>query len=93
VCPTEGDHCAVGNTICTCNACLGGPCMQPPPKWSCAGPPTTAGCPTVVPNDGTACAKEGLECVYGNPCLGSGADVFCTKGVWTWNTMIACPAG
>lgn len=93
VCATEGDHCVVGgSTICTCNACLGAPCMAPPPRWSCAGPPATAGCPGIVPNDGTTCATEGVECVYGNPCLGSGADVTCTKGIWTWNTQIACAA-
>ncbi len=91
VCAAEGDHCVTaGSTICTCSACLGGPCMAPPPKWSCNGPPTTKGCPTLVPNDGTSCTQNGVECVYGNPCLGSGADVKCTQGVWTWNTMIAC---
>lgn len=87
-CTTEG-VCEVGNDICVCTACAGGPCM-PSPTWSCAKPPTTAGCPATVPNDGTSCTTEGLNCSYGLICAQSGAMVDCKNGRWTWNMLIAC---
>jgi hypothetical protein len=64
--------------------------MSPPIEWQCAGPPTTAGCPPVVPNDGTPCSDEGVMCTYGLICSMSGALVSCKNGLWLWNTMIAC---
>jgi hypothetical protein len=92
VCAQEGDVCVVGAaTICQCSSCFGGPCMAPPPKWQCSGPPTTPGCPAIVPNDGSACASEGLECTYGNVCSQSGALTRCKGGMWLWDTQIACP--
>lgn len=66
--------------------------MTPPPKWTCAPPPTTPGCPHAVPNDGTACDAAGVECTYGTPCGGDGAIVDCQNGAWHWKTDIACPA-
>ena len=90
-CAQEGDVCVVGAaTICQCSSCFGGPCSPPPPKWQCSGPPTTAGCPPVVPNDGSACTTEGLDCSYGNVCSGSGARTLCTNGLWMWDQNIAC---
>ena len=52
VCTAEGAFCPIGDTLCACSQCLQGPCMAPPTVWQCAGPPTTPGCPAVVPNDG-----------------------------------------
>ncbi len=89
-CPTQGDVCVYGSDLCVCDACAGGPCMAGPSKWLCSAPPTTAGCPAVVPNDGTACGASGVECTYGFPCAQSGTVVDCTAGVWVWNMMIAC---
>jgi hypothetical protein len=43
-----------------------------------------------VPNDGSACASEGLECTYGNVCSQSGALARCKGGMWLWDTQIAC---
>ncbi|MEO5726175.1 MAG: hypothetical protein ABI134_15240 [Byssovorax sp.] len=92
VCGQEGDVCVVGAaTICQCSSCLGGPCMPPPPQWQCSGPPTTPGCPAIVPNDGSACASEGLECTYGNVCSASGALARCKAGMWRWDTQMVCP--
>ena len=93
-CTQEGDVCVVGAaTICQCSSCFGGgACMAPPPKWQCSGPPPTSGCPAVVPNDGSACTSEGLECTYGNVCSLSGALTRCKDGMWLWETQIACPA-
>ena len=91
VCGQEGDVCVVGAaTICQCSACFGGPCMAPPPVWQCSGPPATSGCPMVVPNDGSACTSEGLECTYGNVCSASGALARCMSGLWVWDRNIAC---
>lgn len=92
-CMQEGDVCVVeAATICQCSACFGdGPCMVPPPVWQCSGPPMTSGCPAIVPNDGSACTSEGLECTYGNVCSASGALARCKAGKWLWETQIACP--
>jgi hypothetical protein len=95
VCSNDGTlsaACTYGDVICLCDACAAGPCMAPPTDWQCAGPPTTAGCPSVVPNDGTPCTAEGTQCTYGFVCsqFGAGAEVSCTNGLWLWNTMIAC---
>jgi hypothetical protein len=93
VCDTEAAVCDFPDgTLCLCSSCSAGPCAAPPPKWQCAPPPSTAGCPALVPNDGSACSTEGTECQYGNPCGPSGAVVHCTNGAWKWQTDIACPA-
>ena len=94
VCSTEAQVCDYANgTLCLCSSCSAGPCGAPPPHWQCAPPPTTAGCPALVPNDGSACgAPEGTKCQYGNPCGPSGAIVSCKGGAWTWQTNIPCPA-
>ncbi len=83
-----GDVCTYGDTICSCG-CAGGFCGNPI-FWQCSDPPVTPGCPAVVPNDGTPCAAEGVECNYGDVCSQSGALVQCTGGLWKWDTMIAC---
>src|SRR5262249_23587693 len=63
----EAAVCTHGNDICLCSNCPGGPCMQEA-VWSCSKPPSTTGCPAVVPNDGEACSQVGLECTYGIVC-------------------------
>jgi hypothetical protein len=60
------------------------------PDWSCAGPPSTAGCPPIAPNQGTACSTAGLMCTYGFPCGGSGTTAVCKDGLWSW-MGVACP--
>jgi hypothetical protein len=89
VCPSDGVVCTYADgTICGCTTCVAGPCMPPPPIWSCGPPP--AGCPTIAPNAGTACAEEGQSCTYGNPCGLSGVVAFCTQGSWIWE-IVPCP--
>jgi hypothetical protein len=89
-CSTQGDLCTYGDTLCLCSECPGGPCMAPPPKWTCSGPPTTAGCPPIAPNEGSACSMDGLMCTYGFPCGGSGANAVCSGGSWAWQG-VGCP--
>jgi hypothetical protein len=83
-----GEGCTYGNSFCYCG-CGGGPCGLPF-QWQCADPPTTPGCPAIVPNDGTPCSSQGLQCTYGNVCTSAGALVNCINGLWTWDTAIAC---
>lgn len=94
VCSKESMVCDYPDgTLCLCASCVGGPCSPPPPHWQCALPPTTPGCPAIVPNDGSACsAAEGTKCVYGNVCGPSGASVTCSGGAWKWEKQIPCPA-
>jgi len=81
VCSQEGQMCAYsGGPICVCSSCTGGPCMPPPPVWTCSAP--GMGCPDVMPNSGTACSQAGLECRYGDPSF-SGAALKCEAGEWT----------
>lgn len=84
----DGAVCTYGDDICLCSACSGGPCMMNA-AWSCAKPP--AGCPAVVPNDGSPCSQPGADCTYGFPCGNSGAHVKCAGGLWKWSDEIACP--
>ncbi len=88
VCPGMGDVCTYGDDICYCG-CSGGLCAVPY-LWQCSGSPTVAGCPPVVPNDGTACSVEGADCVYGAVCSSAGAEVSCTDGRWLWNLEVVC---
>lgn len=89
-CPMDGAVCTYGSTLCICSQCPGGPCMAPPAKWECAGPPTGPGCPAVAPNAGTPCGAAGAMCTYGFICGGSGVETQCTSGLWVWNDMVAC---
>jgi hypothetical protein len=76
--------------ICTCSQCppLGGACFPMPAKWYCFAP-TGAGCPTTIPNAGTACSMGGQACNY--PSQACGVTATCTSGAWMW-TMDPCPA-
>ncbi len=76
-------------TLCSCSLCHGGPCHATA-TWGCAPPPSTAGCPPIAPNEGTTCASDGLECVYGDACFGSGARAECAGGSWSWVAPL-CP--
>jgi hypothetical protein len=89
-CSSDGAVCAFGDaTICVCARCFGQLCTLQP-AWLCAPPPPLAGCPAAVPNDGSACSADGVECTYGEECAGSGATARCADGVWRW-LKIACP--
>jgi hypothetical protein len=85
----SGDVCTYGDTICLCAQCVG-LCTTPPIKWQCSPPPTTPGCPSIAPNEGTPCTSNGLACTYGNPCSQSGAATQCMNDVWAW-VPVACP--
>jgi hypothetical protein len=99
VCPTEpapnepctgmGVECVYDPaSVCYCG-CGGGACSLPY-HWQCSGPPTTPGCPPTVPNDGTACSQDKLECTYGAPCTPTNAIVDCTDGYWKWEMGAVC---
>lgn len=89
-CPDPGAVCAFDDgTICSCSLCHGGPCHVTA-SWGCVAPPSTAGCPPIAPNEGTACSPESLECDYGDACSGSGAHARCTGGTWSW-VLPVCP--
>jgi hypothetical protein len=89
VCTNMGDVCTYGDSICFCG-CGGGVLCAAPVEWQCNGPPTTPGCPAIAPNDGTACAEDGVQCTYGESCTPTNAVVACTNGLWLWNTMLVC---
>jgi len=89
--PNATGNCAYsGGVLCRC-PCTGTPentCA--PSQWVCYGPPTTPGCPQVLPNQGTPCSVQGTQCSYGNPCDGYGVGVYCRAGFWD-HSQIACP--
>jgi hypothetical protein len=89
MCAATNAVCVYGDSLCLCG-CGAGVLCTTPFNWFCTAPPTTPGCPEVVPNDGTLCAVPGVQCSYGDVCTPSGAMVSCTNGLWLWNTMIAC---
>lgn len=79
---TPGVPCEYGDVLCIC------PCGFPnvdgecgPEVWRCDEPPTTAGCPAIAPNYGSACSIQGLECNYGQVC-DWGVSRLCFRGVW-----------
>ncbi|MFT3772760.1 MAG: hypothetical protein QM820_45805 [Minicystis sp.] len=84
-CSDNSGYCDHGTSICLCY-------QGPPQVWQCTSPPTTAGCPEALPNDGTACSKEGLACPYGLLCTSNGVLVTCTQGAWRWDASNGgCP--
>jgi len=50
-----------------------------PPQWRCYAAPTTAGCPAMVPNEGTACHQWPPKCAYDQ-----GIVAECTNETWVW---------
>ena len=86
--PSAAQFCVIGDTLCGCSQCLEGPCMAGPVTWQCAGPPSTPGCPPVIPNDGSPCTSPGVLCSYGYPCGGSGANAACKDGLWRWTGQL-----
>ena len=88
-CPGQFSYCVDGTKLCMCPVCGGAGCPPEPWFWSCSAPPA-AGCPAVVPNDGTACNDPGLACEYGIMC-NEHARVQCTNGTWVWDPEYACP--
>ncbi len=90
LCASDGLLCDMGGgTVCACAQCAGGPCTLDP-RWVCARPPTTPGCPAVAPALGTDCAGEGLLCVYGVCGTMTSAGRLCQGGDWQ-DDPIACP--
>jgi hypothetical protein len=84
-CGKEYDTCgyAVDGAICKCLTCFPfGGCDAGPPTWQCFAP-TKKGCPTICPNQGTACADEGLEC----DCEACGTAAICKMGIWQWEPL------
>jgi len=82
-------------TVCRCLAldCAGACEVIDPPEWRCLEPPATEGCPSEVPNGGSACSDWGLHCDYfGGPCSGIGMSADCQEGVWEWDDLVECPA-
>jgi hypothetical protein len=68
--------------ICVCSQCppQGGVCMEQPPAWYCGSPSGPAGCPAIIPNEGSACSGT-LTCNYPSGC---GIQATCTAGAWAW---------
>ena len=83
--PNERAGCEYpGNVYCQCtcpNSGANAGCA-PMEQWVCYGPPTTPGCPPVVPNLGTVCTVQGTQCAYGDPCNVGGLAVYCEAGIW-----------
>ncbi len=90
-CSAEGAYCTYpSGAVCGCGGCLGGPCSMNK-TWHCDAPPTTAGCPKTLPNLGTGCLTNGLECDYGSCSAGDIAGRKCDGTVWV-DVPMACPA-
>jgi hypothetical protein len=90
-CNTEGAYCTYpSGVICGCGGCLGGPCSTNK-TWHCDAPPVTPGCPKALPNLGTSCISNGLECNYGSCSAGDVAGRKCEGTVWI-DVPTACPA-
>lgn len=74
-----GPHCGTASSIPV--ACEAGTAFT----WQCSAP--AAGCPSVRPRLGAACAVDGLDCSYD----GCGETAFrCTAGVWH-SFLPVCP--
>lgn len=82
-----GDTCVYDDTICGCGCPSNQPCD--PKTWYCS-PTLAAGCPPIIPNDGTACTTSGLGCTYGAPCTESALTATCTSGAWNWQAAPQC---
>ena len=83
--PNERASCEYpGSVICQCACPTSGPQLgcATTESWVCYEPPVTSGCPSIVPNLGTACSVQGTQCLYGDPCNVGGLAVFCRAGVW-----------
>ncbi len=78
-------------TMCVCEPCPNKLC-QNGPGWECVAPPTTNGCPRIIPNVGTPCQQQGLTCSYGVPCRDGRGLVICRSGTWfpTTNYAVGC---
>lgn len=90
-CAQEGLVCQMlGGDLCACAKCMGGPCSADP-RWGCAPPPSTSGCPDSAPALGSNCDDEGLSCSYGVPCVTMIAtNRRCSGGVWVEDAAV-CP--
>jgi hypothetical protein len=75
--------------ICDCAPCppVGPPCMPGPFKWYCGGPSGPAGCPALIPNEGSTCGDATLKCTYPSVC---GIEADCVNSSWKWMPF-PCP--
>lgn len=89
-CSNDGLVCDMGSDeVCACSDCAG-PCSTVP-RWACAGPPPTPGCPSRAPALGSACTDEALVCIYGVQCIAPvAAGRRCKDGAWV-DEPLACP--
>jgi hypothetical protein len=90
LCASDGLVCDMGGgTVCACAQCAGGPCTLDP-RWTCAGPPGTPGCPAVAPPLGSACVETGLACIYGVCSTSTSAGRRCSDAAWR-DEPVMCP--
>jgi len=87
----QGVGCSYSNVTCYCR----GRALLPPGgpgSWTCVGPPEDPRCPAILPNLGTGCAVNGVECVYvGDGCSAQPyTNVFCFRGAWEEGQGSAC---
>lgn len=86
---TEPGLCELGDTLCGCSDCLGGPCGGAA-MWVCSQKPA-APCPATAPKLGTPCDADMLHCDYGAcPLGGTPGGRICSEGLWT-EQITACP--
>lgn len=89
-CDVQSALCVDGERFCVCGPCGGAGCPDPPWGWSCGGVQGDPACPAVIPNDGTPCSQDGLDCYYGVMCA-SDRSITCEGGEWVWAEPMACP--
>ncbi len=90
-CSPQDAYCAYEGVPCRCTNCVFYPVehCSGPLAWACGTPNAIQGCPAGIPNQGTVCASEGLQCDYG--CESNMART-CTGGVWvTSSSPGGCP--
>ncbi len=90
-CTPRDAFCGYEGIPCRCTNCVFYPIERcdGPLTWHCEAPNTTPGCPAAIPNLGTTCTAEGLQCGYG---CEPGMARTCRSGVWTESsTPGGCP--
>ncbi len=86
--PTSRKVCAYDDVLCVFGAIATQACLCDSPGWYCSD--LDDACPESVPNDGTACHDDGLECAYIPEYCPAGTEsesfsVKCDDGVWKWS--------
>lgn len=81
-CSTEGAICNYDGLACACTRCPNPyPLCMPldAPIWACEAPNANDSCPAAIPNAGSECTTESLECHYG---CEDAHDRVCVGGIW-----------